>query len=356
MDNLTATAMLLKERSGNSQSFAGFFVAPEEIENSSLNYLPEKPKEKSKRILVTGGAGYVGSVLVPELLNRGYSVRVVDSLMYNHHPSLLTCFLDSRFEFRKGDIRDAAFLREALNDVDAIIHLAAIVGEPACRKNPELCYAVNQQGTALLNSLKSPDQKLIFASTGSVYGKVEGICTEEVALNPVSDYGISKLAAERIITTRGNYIIYRFATAFGLAHSLRLDLLVNDFVWRALKEKTIIVYEANFRRTFIHVRDMAESLIFAFENFDRMKNNIYNVGHESMNFTKADIAKKIQSKVNFHLHFADFGADPDQRNYEVSYAKIRAAGFETKISLEQGIDEMVNGLQMVNIQNPYTVA
>lgn len=358
MDNLTATAMLLKEKSSPNQSFGGFFSAPTEEEASAPLLVPlfEKLQQKSKKILVTGGAGYIGSVLVPELLNRGYLVRVIDNLMYNHHPSLLTCFLNPNFEFQKGDLRNADFLKQALEGVDLIIHLAAIVGEPACRKNPELCYSTNQQGTALLNSLRSPEQKLIFASTGSVYGKVEGLCGEETALNPVSDYGISKLAAERIITTKNNYVIYRFATAFGLAHSLRLDLLVNDFVWRALKEKTIVVYEANFRRTFIHVRDMAESLIFAVENFDRMKNNVYNVGHESMNFTKEDIAKKIQQKINFHLHFADFGADPDQRNYEVSYAKIRAAGFETKISLEQGIDEMVKGLQMVNVQNPYTVA
>lgn len=313
-------------------------------------------ENQNKRILITGGAGYVGSVLVPELLNRGYFVRVVDNLMYRHHPSLITCFLNPHFEFRKGDIRNAAFMQEALNGIDIIIHLAAIVGEPACRKDSELCYSTNQQGTALLNSLRSSQQQLIFASTGSVYGKVEGICDEGTSLNPVSDYGISKSAAEKIISNKSNFVIYRFATAFGLAHSLRLDLLINDFVWRALKEKNIIVYEAKFRRTFIHVRDMAESLIFAVANFDTMKNNIYNVGHESMNFTKEDIAKLIQSKINFHLHFADFGADPDQRNYEVSYAKIRNAGFETKITLDQGIDEMAKGLAVVTVHNPYSVA
>ena len=309
----------------------------------------------NKRVLVTGGAGYIGSVLVPELLKRGYFVRVVDNMMYQY-PSLLTCFINPHFEFVNGDIRNSHLMREVMNDVDVIIHLAAIVGEPACRKDPELCYAVNQQGTALLNSLRAPHQQLIFSSTGSVYGKIEGICKEDTPLNPVSDYGISKLAAERIIVNKGNYVIYRFATAFGLAPRLRLDLLVNDFVWRALKDRNIIVYEAKFRRTFIHVRDMAESLIFAVENFDKMKNNIYNVGHDSMNFTKEDIAKKIQEKISFHLHFADFGADPDQRNYEVSYAKIRNAGFETKVTLERGIEEMVKGLPTVTLNNPYSVA
>lgn len=309
---------------------------------------------RPKRILVTGGAGYVGSVVVPELLRRGYAVRVVDNLIYKQ-PSLLMCFMNTNFEFIKGDIRDMSLMRDALKDVDTIIHLAALVGEPACRRDPETCYAINQQGTALLNSLRTPQQQFIFASTGSVYGKVDGTCTEETPLNPVSDYGISKLAAERIIANKGNYIIYRFATAFGLAPRLRLDLLINDFVWKALKEKNIIVYEAKFRRTFIHVRDMAASFLHAVERFDQMKNNIYNVGHESMNFTKEDIAKKVQERVQYHLHFADFGADPDQRNYEVSYAKIRTAGFETKVTLDHGIDEMVKGLQTVTMQNPYSL-
>lgn len=311
-------------------------------------------ESKSKRILVTGGAGYVGSVLVPELLRQGYFVRVADNLMHKQS-SLLSCFIDQRFEFRQGDVRNTSFLQEVLRGIDVIIHLAAIVGEPACRRDSELCYAVNQQGTALLNSLRSPQQQIIFASTGSVYGKIEGICREDTSLNPVSDYGISKLAAERIIATKDNYLIYRFATAFGLAPRLRLDLLPNDFVWRALKEKTVVVYEANFRRTFIHVRDMARSFIFAVENFDQLKNNIYNVGHESMNFTKEEIARKIQAKINFHLHFADFGTDPDQRNYEVSYAKVRAAGFETKIGLDEGLDELIKGLPTVNIPNPYSL-
>lgn len=319
-----------------------------------------QPRQQSadgarRRVLVTGGAGYVGSMLVPELLRRGYFVRVLDNLMYQH-PSLLTSFINPRFEFVRGDSTDSERLREAISGVDVIIHLAAIVGEPACRKNPDLCYAVNQQGTMLLNSLRAPHQQLIFASTGSVYGKIDGICTEEAVVNPVSDYGISKLAAERAIANRGHYVIYRFATAFGLAPRLRLDLLINDFVWRALTERALIVYEANFRRTFIHVRDMVESLIFAVENFERMKNNIYNVGHETMNYTKEGVARLIQSRTSFHLHFADFGADPDQRNYEVSYAKIRAAGFETKIGMEQGIDELVRGLKIVSVQNPYSLA
>lgn len=308
----------------------------------------------NKKVLVTGGAGYVGSVLVPELLRRGYFVRVLDNMMYKY-PSLLSCFIHPHFEFVQGDIRNRQDVESALKDIDVIVHLAAIVGEPACRRDPDLCYAVNQQGTSILNSLRAPHQRLIFASTGSVYGKIDGVCKEDSPLNPVSDYGISKFTAERVIINKGNYIIYRFATAFGLASRLRLDLMINDFVWRALKEKNIIVYEANFRRTFIHVRDMAESFIFAIENFDKIKDNVFNVGNESMNFTKEDVARKIQSKVNFHLHFADFGKDPDQRNYEVSYEKIRQAGFQTKYSLEQGIDELIKGLPMVSINNPYSI-
>lgn len=306
------------------------------------------------KVLVTGGAGYVGSVFVPLLLENGYRVRVVDNLMYKH-PSLWPYFIDNNFEFIKGDVRDEKTIKDALGGVDFIIHLAALVGEPACKKDPRLCYELNRDSVKLINRLRNKDQKIIFASTGSVYGKIEDeICIEDSPTNPVSDYAIAKLEAEKFLQETGEYMIYRFATAFGLAPRLRLDLMVNDFVYRALYHKVIIVYEAHFKRTFVHVRDMARSFIHAIENFDNMKNEIYNVGHESLNFSKKDIAEKIKDKTDYILHFADFGTDPDQRNYEVSYEKIRNKGFETVYGLDNGIDELIKGYSMLQIHNPFS--
>lgn len=304
-------------------------------------------------MLITGGAGYIGSILVPMLLEAGYSVRVLDNLMYRQH-TLFPHFINKRFHFMKGDVRDEKTLRQALEGANYIIHLAAIVGEPACKKDPDMCYAVNLHATELLNSLRSPEQKIVFASTGSVYGKVDGLCTEASPVNPLSDYGISKFKAEEAIKTKQNYVIYRFATAFGLSPRPRLDLLVNDFVYRALKQKVNIVYEAHFKRTFIHSYDIARSFVFAVAHFDELKNEIFNVGSEDMNFTKEDIAKKIKESVPHHLHFADYGTDPDQRNYEVSYAKIREKGFETTISLSDGIAELLSGYQALHIHNPFS--
>jgi nucleoside-diphosphate-sugar epimerase len=309
---------------------------------------------KKPKILVTGGAGYVGSVLTPLLLDSGYFVRVVDNLMYNQS-TLFLYFLNDNFEFLRGDVCDKELMSNAIKGVDFIIHLAAIVGEPACRKDLNLCYAVNLHATELINKLRSPEQKIIFSSSGTIYGKIEGICTEESPLNPLtSDYSISKLGAEKIIISKDNYIIYRFATGFGLSPRMRLDLLINDFVYRAMKDKVNILYEADAKRTFIHVRDMARSLIFAIENFEDMKNQAYNVGSEKLNFSKREIAQKIKERINYYLDFADFSKDPDQRNYEVSYAKIRKKGFETIIDVDKGIDELIKGYSAICITNPFS--
>lgn len=315
------------------------------------NSTKQKPK-----ILVTGGAGYVGSILTPLLLDKGYLVRVVDSLIYNQN-TLFPCFINDNFEFLKGDVRDEELMPGAIKDVNFIIHLAAIVGEPACRKDLKLCYSVNSSGTELINKLRSAEQKIIFTSTGSVYGKVKGICTEESPLNPLtSDYSKSKLSAEKLIAQKGNYIIYRFATGFGLSPRLRLDLLINDFVYRAIKDKVNILYEADAKRTFIHVRDMARSLIFAVENFENMKNQAYNVGSEKLNITKRELAEKIKGKVDYYLDFAEFGEDRDLRDYEVSYQKIRSKGFETIVDLDKGLNELITGFKVFCFPNPFSNA
>ncbi|MFQ6043471.1 MAG: NAD-dependent epimerase/dehydratase family protein [Candidatus Poribacteria bacterium] len=306
------------------------------------------------KILLTGGAGFVGSVLLPKLLGEGYQVKVLDNLMYGGQ-GLLPHFINKNFEFIRGDIQDSDIVKESISDVDLIIHLAAIVGYPACKKQPELAKAVNLDATVNLDKSRSKNQPVIFASTISNYGSVEtGFCTEDTPLNPLTLYGETKTKAERQLLDSGNVVAYRFATAVGLSPRLRLDLLVNDFVYQALKNKQLIVYEKHFKRAFVHVTDMARAIIFAIENFSRMADDVYNIGSEAMNFTKEEIALMIREKVDYLLHFADVGEDPDKRNYEVSYQKIRSLGFETQISMEEAIDELVRGLQIIDVRNLYS--
>lgn len=306
------------------------------------------------KILVTGGAGYVGSDLVPSLLRQGNSVRVLDSLMFGGR-GILPCFSYPKFEFVKGDIRDAAKVKECLRDVDAIIHLAAIVGYPACKKDTRLAKEVNVDGARLVSDSRSTQQKLIFASTGSNYGAIVGdYCREDTPLNPLTDYGRTKTEAEKIFLSKDNVVLYRFATAFGVSNRLRLDLLINDFVYRAVKERNLIIYEKHFKRTFIHVRDMTRGFEFALANFDKMKNEVYNIGSENMNYSKEDIARIIQKHVQFYLHFAEVGKDEDQRNYEVCYKKINDLGYQTSIGVEQGIDELIAAMQVVEVHNEFS--
>lgn len=306
------------------------------------------------KVLVTGGAGYVGSVLIPELLHKGYHVKVLDNLMYNSM-SLLPYFVYDNFDFIKGDIRDEKAVQKALQDVDVIVHLAAIVGAPACHRDQRLAEEVNFAGTLNLDKYRSRSQGIIFASTGSNYGAVEnGVCTEQTPLNPLSVYGVTKTNAEQHLLNSGNTVAYRFATAFGLSPRLRLDLMINDFAFQALKNGMLVVYEKHFKRTFIHVRDMARSFLFAVDNFDRLKNEIFNVGSEKANYTKEDICLKIKEKVNYHLYFADVGSDPDQRNYEVSYEKIRSKGFETTISVDKGLEELIKAYRTISLIRPFS--
>lgn len=306
------------------------------------------------KVLVTGGAGYVGSVLIPELLHKGYHVKVLDNLMYNSM-SLLPYFVYDNFDFIKGDIRDEKAVQKALQDVDVIVHLAAIVGAPACHRDQRLAEEVNFAGTLNLDKYRSRSQGIIFASTGSNYGAVEnGVCTEQTPLNPLSVYGVTKTNAEQHLLNSGYTVAYRFATAFGLSPRLRLDLMINDFAFQALKNGMLVVYEKHFKRTFIHVRDMARSFLFAVDNFDRLKNEIFNVGSEKANYTKEDICLKIKEKVNYHLYFADVGSDPDQRNYEVSYEKIRSKGFETTISVDKGLEELIKAYRTISLIRPFS--
>ena len=305
------------------------------------------------RILVTGGAGYVGSTLVPALLDLGHRVRVLDSLKFGGH-GLLPCCQNRFFELRKGDVCEAKDFESALEGVDAVIHLAAIVGYPACKKEPQLAQSVNVDSTKLLMNLRKKDQRVLYASTGSIYGSIpDYVCNESTPRAPITLYGETKAAAEELVLDGGNSVAYRFATAFGVSNRMRLDLMPNDFTYQAVKNRNLIVYEGGFKRTFVHVRDMARSFIFALERWDEVMDDVYNVGHESMNFTKEDVARKILEHVDYYLHFAEVGSDADQRNYEVSYEKIRAKGFETTIDLDRGIAELVQAAKLIEWKNPY---
>lgn len=305
------------------------------------------------KLLVTGGAGYVGSVLIPRLLAAGHHVRVLDNLMYGGQ-TLLPFFSDRRFEFVKGNILDENLVRQAVKGADAIVHLAAIVGYPACKKNEQLAHDVNFIGTKIVEKSRDRGQLLLYASTGSNYGAVVGqICTEETPLNPLTVYGVTKTRAEQHLLNSPNTICYRYATAFGVSARMRLDLLINDFVYQAVKTRNLIVYEKSFKRTFIHVIDMARSFMFALENAQRMAGNVYNVGSETMNYSKEDVANLLKRKFDFYLHYADVGKDEDQRNYEVSYAKINALGYRTTISIEEGIEELLQAYQVIEVKNPY---
>jgi nucleoside-diphosphate-sugar epimerase len=305
------------------------------------------------RILVTGGAGYVGSTLVPMLLEQGHRVRVLDSLRFGGH-GLLPCCQSRHFELVKGDVCDEAAVARGLAGVEAIIHLAAVVGYPACKKEPHVAHATNVEGTRTLLRVRTPDQKFVFASTGSIYGSVpDYICNENTPRAPITLYGETKAAAEQMVLDAGNSVAYRFATAFGVSNRMRLDLMPNDFTYQAVKNRNLIVYEGGFKRTFVHVRDMARSFVFALEAWDRVKDDVYNVGHETMNFTKEDVARKILEHVDYYLHFAEVGHDADQRNYEVSYEKIRGKGFETTVDLDRGIAELVRAAQLIEFQNPF---
>jgi nucleoside-diphosphate-sugar epimerase len=308
-----------------------------------------------KKIFITGGAGYIGTSLIPMLLDKDYAVTVYDSLMFNNGDKLLPFITNKNFKFVDGDVRDFDTLSKHIKGYDVVIHLAALVGFPICRERGEYeSHEVNVIGTQNVINAIDDHQYLLFGSTGSNYGEVIDICTEETPLNPLSIYGKTKTAAEQLVLNRNNSTAFRFATAFGVSPRLRLDLLVNDLTYKSLKEGYAVIYESHFMRTFIHVKDIARVFLFAIENHEDMQNNVYNVGSNTMNFSKKQVCEVISGKIaNSYFNYADVGEDADKRNYIVSYEKINKLGFDTTISLEEGIDELIKTIPLVKTSSPY---
>lgn len=301
------------------------------------------------KILVTGAAGYIGSVLVPELLNRGDEVTAIDNFMYNQSSLLDVCH-NKDLTIVRGDSRDKNLISKHIQGVDFIIPLACLVGAPLCDKDPVAAKSVNLDAIKTILELRRPKQKIIFPNTNSGYGiGQKGIhCDETTPLNPVSLYGRLKVEAERAILEAGNAITLRLATVFGVSPRMRLDLLVNDFVYRAVNDRFIVLFEPHFKRNYIHVRDVARAFIHALENFETMKNEPYNVGLSDANLSKLELCEEIKKQIpNFYFVEAEVGEDPDKRDYIVSNEKIEKTGFKPQVSLSDGIAELIKGYQIV---------
>lgn len=307
------------------------------------------------KILVTGGAGYLGSVIVPHLLCSGHDVRVLDNLAYRQ-TSLLPLFINPNFEFVEGDIRDPETVRQAIDGMEYIVHLAALVGAPICKQNEKEARAINLDATVQLRELAAPEQKILYPNTTSGYGTkqaIEGLCTEETPLEPISVYGQTKVEAEKELLKHDNVVTFRFTTVFGLSPRLRLDLMPNDFMWRGIRQGALIIFEPEFQRSFIHITDIARCIEFTIGNFDKMKGRPYNVGDESMNKTKRELAEKVSELTGCCLQFNEIREDPDKRNYFVSFKRIREAGFKTEIGWEHGLTALYKGLQTLRWSTPY---
>ncbi|XP_053389249.1 GDP-D-glycero-alpha-D-manno-heptose dehydrogenase-like [Mercenaria mercenaria] len=300
------------------------------------------------RVLVTGGAGYIGSTLVPMLLHKGHEVTVYDNLCWGVYP-LLHAAYDTKLRIIQGDVNDRKRIADVMADQDAIIHLAAIVGYPACDSNPDYALGTNISGTKNIADSKSSNQILIFASTGSCYGAIKDIGTEETKLQPLSLYGKSKAQGEEMVLSVGG-IALRLATLFGLSPRMRLDLLINDLTFKAFTCKHINFYEGGCRRTFLHVRDAARAFVFALENANSMKGQAYNIGDEKLNMTKLQVVQRIHNLLP-DCTFANISSesDKDKRDYEVSFKKISQLGYHHKISIEQGVNEMLKVFPFITI-------
>jgi nucleoside-diphosphate-sugar epimerase len=301
------------------------------------------------RVLVTGGDGYIGSILVPKLLDAGHSVTVLDTFAGNFGGLAAVC-ANERFTPVRGDARDEKLVGEVVAGQDLVIPLAALVGAPLCARDPWAATEVNLEAVRMLLGKLTPEQRVIFPTSNSGYGiGTEGeFCTEETPLNPISHYGRTKVEAEKLVLDRGDTVTFRLATVFGMAPRLRLDLLVNDFTYRAVTDRVVVVFEGHFKRNYIHVRDVAKAFLHAIDNYDSMKGLPYNVGLSGANLSKLELCEAIKRHVpEFTYLEAPLGKDPDQRNYIVSNERIEATGFAPDWSLDDGIVELLKGYTMV---------
>lgn len=296
-----------------------------------------------QNVLITGGAGYIGSVLTPFLLEKGYAVTVIDNLSFNQ-TSLLNCFSNPDFRFVLGDAQNETLLKQELKGADYIIPLAAIVGAPACNRSPLLATSINYDAIALLLRHASKEQRILYPNTNSGYGigKKDQFCTEESPLNPVSLYGKLKVQSEELLLASGQGISFRLATVFGISPRMRLDLLVNDFTFRACHDRSVILFEEHFKRNYIHVRDVANAFYFGMTHFDQMKGHAYNLGLSSANLSKRELCEKIKTYLpQLYIHSAAVGEDPDKRDYIVSNEKLESLGWKPLVSLDEGIQEVI---------------
>jgi nucleoside-diphosphate-sugar epimerase len=304
---------------------------------------------EKQHILVTGGAGYLGSIMVPAFLDAGYRVTVLDNFMFKQNPLAHVC-ANPDFNVVRGDARDEALIKSLLGDVDVVIPLAALVGAPLCNNDQIGTVTINRDSVIMLTKQLSADQRILMPITNSGYGIGEKgkFCTEETPLRPISLYGTTKVEAEAAALERGNAISFRLATVFGMAPRFRLDLLVNDFVYRAVNDRAVVLFEADFKRNYIHIRDVANAFLHGLANFEAMKNEPYNVGLSDANLSKRELCEKIHEHVpSFVFMEAPIGEDPDKRDYIVSNEKIEATGFMPQHSLDDGIRELIKGYTMV---------
>lgn len=297
------------------------------------------------KILITGGAGYIGSVLTPTLLAHGYDVTILDNFMF-HQNSLADCCQYDGFQVIRGDCRDENIIKELLKDADVIIPLAALVGAPLCKNDKIGTQTINSDAVQMLCKLASKEQKILMPVTNSGYGIGEAgkYCTEDSPLRPISLYGVTKVEAEKAVLERENSITFRLATVFGMSPRMRVDLLVNDFVYRALHDRAVVIFEGHFKRNYIHIRDVVRVFLHGIANFEKMKGKPYNVGLDNANLSKLELCAEIKKHLpNFVYLEAPIGEDPDKRDYIVSNARILNTGFEPEWSLSRGIQELIKG-------------
>jgi len=301
------------------------------------------------KILVTGGAGYIGSILVPMLLNEGHEVTVLDNFMYKQ-TSLLDCCYNKKLTIINADVRDKGLIKKLLETPDAIFPLACLTGAPLCAKDPLGALSINFDAVKSIEETRSKNQVIIFPTTNSGYGigEKEILCTEKTPLRPVSLYGKYKVEIEKYLLDSKNCITFRFATVFGTSPRMRLDLLVNDFTYRAFYDHFLVLFEAHFKRNYLHVRDAARAFIHGLENFESMKGEAYNVGLSKANLSKFQLCEEIKKHLpDFYFSEAEIGEDIDKRNYLISNEKIEATGFKTEYSLSFGIQELIKGFQVI---------